>query len=1357
MELEKITDITSSDIDIHADDSTIYLFGSELYCGHCLEAFTCPVRLKIHCHIEHLARCTCGGEFNDKQSLCQHVANFRCSLPPPFEWFHFVNLPNKNPNAIGATKAPEGAKWNAVVDENSTAHEKSPVKSVTHLDESVQKTTLSVNQRTLPKKSEQKKELQQSSERKYCCGFCSYQSVYRQHCRRHIQSKHVGKPLTSFHISDKHEDCITVGKGTMVGSVSKDSATLEGTTENELNGKPDSMNPDTPEACCDKHTSSDIQFVVSCFSSAAGGESLHCDLCSGRFNEWEKAAMHVFDSHFPALQQWRDTHENLTRLQISSENTQNNSDQLSNDIAFDGQVCKNLPAAAEYGVPEGGDDLSSENVRPNVSETISLERNFAANSLDQSNSLHLENQTKHKYTAEECKELASSLCRLLNCVSRTFAMEIPDVKTCHNSEDGDAATESAATPAVTRLCPTKLASRDSITSEQQIARKCKFCHRMCSNSFNRQKHEMVCRRTLPPSKLHGKPKARFIGDSGRYYCTVCGFSDSDQHTVNAHLKKPHLYRKPCVESGHGYDYIGSMRVASGGFRCSLCSVLFQFKSQLLKHLASHSSSAVPCETPQNPSTESLSESKVDKCIAEKKSGFVPVSRVHSCPKCSQSFFSISGYLQHCAVCQAVPRQQTTSSNIHYLLNLCEVISNGRWKCKLCMQTSAHRCDMFKHIRAKHEKVQKAEMEACVECSKTTPEGLWQCKLCKRLPFEHRDTLYRHIRIVHSAKVSEKLQASKLSGLASFGFRTSTGKFQCTSCKKLFSYRSGLYRHVRSVHGIMLSAKAHESNAVASSPTSIVSSPRMARHSVKNTDALHVQLKSQAKHSLRACLSCHRLFANSTGYNNHRRMCEKLGLDCYVQQLSSSRFKCSICGVTYSWRYDCRHHIRQKHLFELKSKTKQFVKRCLKCGREFTNVMTYRLHMRSCEKSGLDCYVEDLSSGRFKCRICSMTFKWRYSCSKHIRQHHPHILKPKAEHSAKRCPKCSREFKDNSGYQIHRKTCEKLGIDCYVEVTSDSRLKCRLCGSIYNDRYPCRRHIRDKHLVSGELANMQCDQREMNANSEEDLDAADDSVPTSEPYKNDSTVHKVLCEMEGTADDLMSDTDIQPDTDGNTLVEVPTDYALAASEPNKGVSYDGAVHEEHSANQCPRCSRKFKQKKSYKKHRTSCEKSGVDCYVEVTSHSRLKCRLCGSAYSDRKNCRKHIRHKHLASGKLANMQRDHPEVNANSEEDPGAAGDSVPASEPVKDDSIVYEVISDDDSMPDTDIQPSTDGNNLVELLADNAVPKSERNKDVSYDGTVHENVCEVEEPTDDAMPSSQPNECSSYDGTIDEGTSKLEI
>jgi len=1245
MELEKITDITSSDIDIHADDSTIYLFGSELYCGHCLEAFTCPVRLKIHCHIEHLARCTCGGEFNDKQSLCEHVANFRCSLPPPFEWFHFVNLPNKNLNAIGATMPPEDAKWNAVVDENSTAHEKSPVKSVTHLDECVQKTTLSVYQKTLPKKSEQKKELQQSSGRKYCCGFCSYQSVYRQHCRRHIQSKHVGKPLTSFHISDKHEDCITVGKGTMVGSVSKDSATLEGTAENELNGKPDSMNPDTSEVCCEKHTSSDIQFVVNCFSSAAGGESLHCDLCSGRFNEWEKAAMHVFDSHFPALQQWRDTHENLTRLQISSENTQNNSDQLSNDSAVDGQVCKNLPAAAEYGVPEGDDDVSNENVRPDVSETVNSKRNITDTSLEQSNNQHLENEMKHKFTADKCKALASSLCRLLKCMNRKPAMAISDDKTRHSSEVKVAVTESTITLAVTRLTPKKLASRDSVTSKQWIARKCKFCHRMCSNSFNRQRHEAVCRRTLPPSKLHGKPKACFIGDSGRYYCTVCGFSDFDQRTVNAHLKKPHLYRKPCVESGHGYDYIGSMRVASGGFRCSLCSVLFQFKSQLLRHLASHSSSAVPCETPQNPSTESLSESKVDECIAEKKCAFVPVSRVRSCPKCSQSFFSISGYLQHRAVCQAVPRQQTTSS---YLLNLCEIISNGRWKCKLCTQTSAHRRDLFRHIRAKHGKVQKAEMEACVECSKTTSEGMWQCKLCKHLPFEHCDTLYRHIRIVHSAKVGEKLRASKLSDLANFCFQTSAGKFQCTSCKKLFNHRYNFYKHVRSMHGSMLSVKANGSSSVASSPANTVSSPRMERHSVKNTDAVNVQQKSQAKHLCRPCPSCHRLFTSDMGYNTHRRMCKKLGLDCYVEELSSGRAKCRICSATYRWRSDCRHHVRQKHPLELKPKTKQFVKRCLKCSHEFTNLMSYWLHMKSCEKLGLDCYVEDLSSGRFKCRMCSVTYKWRGDCRKHIRRQHSHELKSKAGHSAKRCPKCSCKFKHNSGYQIHRRSCEKSGLDCYMEALSSGRFKCKICNVTCKRHYDCRKHISQQHF------------RELKFKAE------------------------------------------------------------------------------HSANRCSKCSCKFKKNSSYQKHSRSCDKSDINCYVEVTSDSRLKCRICGSTHGDRKACRRHICEKHLAFDELVNMQRDRCEMNTNIQKDPNAADDPVPASEPDKDDSTVHKVLCEmegtaDNSMPDTDIKPNTDGGTVGEDPGDNVVPTSELNKDVGYDGTVHEIVCELEEPTDDVM------------------------
>jgi len=961
MELKKVTDNNSSIVDIHPDDSTIYLFGSELYCGWCLEAFKCPVRLKIHCHIEHLATCSCGKEFGDKQSLCKHVARVGCLLPPPFQWFHFVNLPNKM-NESNAAEEREYRKPNQVVDENERADEKMSDKSGKGLDDSVQKAT-PANRKPLPKNHQQK------GKKVFRCGMCPFKSSSSAHCQRHIFQVHgkgVGMPQDSSHtVSKKPENYVAVDKEVADGTPSKDSASHDDAMENKLAETSGCMNRDTSESCCGKHSSDDIQFVVGCFSSPVGGKPLCCGLCSDRFDEWEKAALHVYDSHFSALQHWRDTHSDFVKTRPLSEDS---SDKLSADSATDGQVVKSS-IAVEH-APEGDDNLCSENVKPNVSEcpSANVEHKYADTSVDQSARDSLENETKPKWTADECKALASSLCRLLNCWNHEPVTGIPDCKMERDSEvkvDADASTP-------TDSNPTKMASSDMTATVNLIARRCKFCHRVCSTRYNCQRHETVCRRLpsfksggrakhtlLSPSKSGGQTKpgvhlrttgfagaVRLIHDSKIFYCRRCGFSDADQHAVQSHLMRPHVFNvnnRLCMKFEPGNDYIGSMKISAGKFRCSLCGMHKQYRSCLLKHMACHSSPAVPLVSMPATNPESLSD-KVEESVEEQKSsGFASVSHARSCPKCSQSFSSIAKYLHHRAVCRAVQHRQEivphtggTGTQFHYLLNFCEQAADGRWKCKLCTHCSTmHRYDVFKHIRAKHEEVQKIEMEACVEFTKKITDRIWQCRLCQRR-CEHRTGLYRHIRVIHAAKFGVKPKKPKLNDIADLCVQTAYGMYQCTKCNGLFRQRYNVFRHIREKHDDILLEKTDKSNAIVSNVavtdssssvgkqttksnaiTSIAavtdSSSSMEKHNENNTAVLAEWKKSPAKRVVKRCPRCHRVFTKTSGFKAHRKSCDVLALDRFVELESSGRVKCLVCSLTYTHRGDCIKHIRKKHL------------------------------------------------------------------------------------------------------------------------------------------------------------------------------------------------------------------------------------------------------------------------------------------------------------------------------------------------------------------------------------------------------------------------------------------------------------
>jgi len=967
MELQKIADNASSDIDIHEEDSTIYLFGSELYCGWCLESFTCPVRLKIHCHIEHLATCSCGEQFHDKDSLCKHIASARCPLPPPFQWYHFVTLPCDKLNEVCITESPEHEKKCQSLDENQTAdeqrsnkpHEQTSNKPVKVLDESIQKTDAIENRKTLPRTPKQKsnKELQTLKDVKFCCGLCSFQSTNRTACKRHIGQKHRKSKA-----SKEGKDQITIDSATVTGTESKSSAIHEATTEKKLAEKSNHVSPSlaSSESCCEKHRSDDIRFIVSSFSSPVGGKPLCCDLCSGKFVGLEEAAIHIYNEHLSALQQWRDTHDSYTQL-LKDESY----DEKPTDNAAGDQLEK-LSSAVECDVPKFDNTVHDGKQQMDVVEhsSVNLEHNTSDTCVDQSKIHQSESGTKHKFTTDECKVLASSLCRLLKCCNDEPETEIHDDKTVgtHNAKVEDAVTQPSPTKKLPYSDPKKTAAR------------CKFCHRVCSNQYNCQRHEAVCRREsrVRHQTTDSNVGVRKIHGNNIFFCAQCGFSDPDQCAVNAHMMEPHVLvnNRLHVQAQPGHDYVGSMRITPGNFQCGVCGSHWNARSKLLKHLQTHSSPAQQLAKIHATKMESPSV-KVEGNQAQ--SGvFASASCTRTCPKCSRSFSSIAMYLCHRAVCRAVQQRpgiqhhsgiqrrpgierRRTSKGHCYLIKFCEQTSGGRWKCTLCKHCSAHRGDLYKHIRAKHstehdikleiakelskktahvrvkqskvqntklkatkelnqktadgqgQKMHDTKLEAIKELSQKTTDGRWLCKVCLCY-CSYSQSIIKHIRVQHADKLNEIPQTLKQHRITNFCVKTSDGHFQCTVCKCSWNFRSNVYRHIRSAHSEVLLAENNESNAALAE-----SSSSIRKHTVKNTSVCRSQLKFGAKRFVKPCPNCRRTFMFSSGYKNHVKSCGKEALGRFTERVSSGRVKCRVCKLTYSSHKNCIVHLRKKHL------------------------------------------------------------------------------------------------------------------------------------------------------------------------------------------------------------------------------------------------------------------------------------------------------------------------------------------------------------------------------------------------------------------------------------------------------------
>jgi len=686
MESGKDADDTSVVTDIHEEDSTIYLFGSELYCGWCLESFTCPVRLKIHCCVEHLAMCSCGRQFSDKQSLCYHVADSGCLLPPPFQWYHFLNLPvESNLDDVHISEESESKKQHEVLDGEvktdtvsikgfgksiqKTKAECSPdrvknrlgfwdsgyastsctrscptcsrsfsviskynyhyavcrakrkvikynvdasrykylinfceplpsgrwkcrlckcnlayrsdlYKHIRAKHSEVQNTKLdatclsnfcepvsgggwkcrlcmhsaanrsnlykhirvkhSTVQNTKPDASTElnrrasavknitaslKRRVEKSKAGKqtlFCCVLCPYQSIRKYHCKRHIKLIHGKKEdryidwnrcdiaLEKVEAAGDHKK--------VTGTVYKASAGNVVTFESTLTGKSDGKNMSlaSSQSSCYKHRNDDVQFIISCFSSPAGGKPWCCQLCADQFDELEEAAVHVYNTHFSALQQWRDTRTNVSEMQPLNENSADNRPHGSSA----GNQFENLSSAIECDVPNSDNGACKDKVQLSILERSSdkSEPDTGDTSIDLSDIPSAEKEVKREFTTDECNVLASSLCRLLNCCNAEPNAEMSDeqVVGIHSTESKGAVTASSPTKKATASClnSTKTASNETRATVQLISRKCKYCHRLCSNHINCQKHEAVCSSGMILSSKHGIRKSLIQSKDG---------------------------------------------------------------------------------------------------------------------------------------------------------------------------------------------------------------------------------------------------------------------------------------------------------------------------------------------------------------------------------------------------------------------------------------------------------------------------------------------------------------------------------------------------------------------------------------------------------------------------------------------------------------------------------------------------------------------------------------------------------------------------------------------------------------------------------------------------------------------------
>lgn len=224
------------------------------------------------------------------------------------------------------------------------------------------------------------------------------------------------------------------------------------------------------------------------------------------------------------------------------------------------------------------------------------------------------------------------------------------------------------------------------------------------------------------------------------------------------------------------------------------------------------------------------------------------------------------------------------------------------------------------------------------------------------------------------------------------------KYICNVCKKDFSCKSNLNRHVER------------------------------KHQHKKT------YKDISDKSL-FCEMCKQFFTTRGSLQKHMK----------VKHNSNERFVCDFCGNFFPIKYYLIRHIQTHHNDEdLKIQIKKIVKPkppptdspipCDVCGKILRNRGLLKPHMRSHKTYNLEDY--------FYCDLCPRKFKTRGGCVWHIQQRH--ILKAKFP-----CTECSAVYKGKWELKCHIKS----------KHTNIRDYRCEICGKGFLDKQKLTIHTR----------------------------------------------------------------------------------------------------------------------------------------------------------------------------------------------------------------------------------------------------------------------------------------------------------
>lgn len=283
---------------------------------------------------------------------------------------------------------------------------------------------------------------------------------------------------------------------------------------------------------------------------------------------------------------------------------------------------------------------------------------------------------------------------------------------------------------------------------------------------------------------------------------------------------------------------------------------------------------------------------------------------------------------------------------------------------------------------------------------------------------------RKKRKLNTKKASGKKESKPKQVKLSNGLVLKLSTVQCDYCKKTFSNKFSLRRHIfghlyskpyscsycpkkfQYINNRKIHEKKQHSD-VTNEPGIFVCDVCKKPFLLKENLGLHLASHVKNENSYK-CIYCDRQFSHHLLLNQHEK-----------QHLVRGRYQCSLCTMSYEYRNQLAAHVKS-HL-----KIKDFI--CQYCGKDFLRLNSMRRHVQICH-----------GGHRIQCPICNKSLKGHLT--EHMRTHEknrPH-----------ECPDCGQSFTQSTQLNVHRRS--HTGYKPY---------KCRICDKSFSHSNAMMLHIR----------------------------------------------------------------------------------------------------------------------------------------------------------------------------------------------------------------------------------------------------------------------------------------------------------